>query len=59
MPSSRGSSQPRDQTHISHLSFFTIIITSEALEYSSIEIMVKKEKRKFLESQAIEYINEV
>ena len=52
----QGSSQPRDRTHISHLSF-TTSITWEALEYSSIEIMVKKEKRKLLESQVTEYIN--
>ena len=59
MSSSKGSSQPRDRTHISHLSFFTTSITLEALAYSAIEIMVKKEKRKLLESQATEYINGV
>ena len=59
MSSSKGSSQPRDRTHISHFSFFTTSITSEALGYSAIEIMAKKEKRKLLESQATEYINGV
>ena len=37
MPSSRGSSQPRDGTHISHIvsGFFTSLATSEAQEYGS------------------------
>ena len=37
MPSSRGSSQPRDQTHISCISggFFTSWATREAQEYQS------------------------
>ena len=37
IPSSRGSSQPRDQTHVSHIAgkFFTIWDTREAHEYWS------------------------
>ena len=35
MPSSRGSSQPRDRTQISHIAggFFTVWATKEAQEY--------------------------
>ena len=35
IPSSRGSSQPRDQTQVSHIAggFFTIWVTKEAQEY--------------------------
>ena len=37
MPSSRGSSQPRDQTQVSHIAggFFTVWTTREAQEYQS------------------------
>ena len=37
MPSSRGSSQPKDQTQVSHIAgrFFTIQATREAQEYWS------------------------
>ena len=37
MPSSRGSYQPRDQTHVSHIAgrFFTVWATREAQEYWS------------------------
>ena len=37
IPSSRGSSQPRDRTQVSHIAgrFFTIWVTSEAQEYES------------------------
>ena len=37
MPSSRGSSQPRDQTQMSHIAggFFTVWATREAQEYWS------------------------
>ena len=37
IPSSRGSSQPRDQTQVSHIAggFFTISATREAQEYWS------------------------
>ena len=38
MPSSRGSSQPRDRTQVSHIAgrFFTIWATREAQEYWSV-----------------------
>ena len=45
MPSSRGSSQPRDWTQVSHIAgrFFTIRTTREIQEYSEILLNHKKE----------------
>ena len=45
MPSSRGSSQPRDQTQVSHVAggFFTLWATREALLESSCSLMLSRD----------------
>ena len=57
MPSSRGSSQPRNQTQVSHIAgrFFTIWVTREALEEDIISILWRRN----LGPRAVRHLPEV